>query len=171
MLVEGGESQVEDRVERESGSEAQGGSQGLEGGEEREQVIPEDRIAQMYKVILDAGPQGLTQSEAWKALNLTSREGSRLAIRLERRGLIKRERVVRDGRWTYLLVPLVQPLRFVSVEEAPCLTCKYEPRCRPGSEINPINCPPDLYGKGIAAWVLREWEKKVRQASDVASLR
>jgi hypothetical protein len=64
-LVGGGESQVEDRVERESGSEAQGGSQGLEGGEEREQVIPEDRIAQMYKVILDAGPQGLTQSEAW----------------------------------------------------------------------------------------------------------
>lgn len=128
-----------------------------EQAQEREDEIYADRIAMMYKAILEGGTQGITQSDAWKKLNLTSREGSRIAIRLERRGLIRRERVVKDGRWTYVLIPLVKPLAFSSIESAPCLTCRFETICRPGADINPINCPPDKEGRGIGSWALAEW--------------
>jgi DNA-binding Lrp family transcriptional regulator len=127
--------------------------------ERAEDEVYADRIALMYKAILEGGSEGITQSDAWKKLNLTSREGSRIAIRLERRGLIRRERVVKDGRWTYVLIPLVKPLAFRSIETSPCLVCRYETVCRPGADINPINCPPDREGKGIASWALYEWRR------------
>lgn len=49
---------------------------------------------------------GILQSEVWKRLGTNSREGSRIAIRLERRRLIQRERVLSNGRWSLRLTRL-----------------------------------------------------------------
>ena len=48
----------------------------------------------------------LPQSELWKALNLSSRGGSRIAQSLAEKGLIEREQTTHEGRVTYLLTPI-----------------------------------------------------------------
>ncbi|MFW6383884.1 MAG: helix-turn-helix transcriptional regulator [Halodesulfurarchaeum sp.] len=47
------------------------------------------------------------QSELWKELDVSSRKGSRLASKLEERGLIEREQTVHGGNRTYRLEPVV----------------------------------------------------------------
>ena len=45
-----------------------------------------DLTSRVYKLVVERGKDGVLQSEIWKELGLTSRDGSRLAIRLEKRG-------------------------------------------------------------------------------------
>lgn len=70
-----------------------------------------DLTSRTYKAIVEHGMQGILQSQLWKELNLTSRDGSRLAIRLEKRGMIRREKVLENGRWTYRLYPIRMPIK------------------------------------------------------------
>jgi len=44
------------------------------------------------------------QSELWKALDVTSRTGSRIAKRLEEKGVVTREQTTHDGNNTYRLI-------------------------------------------------------------------
>ncbi|MFB6132167.1 MAG: helix-turn-helix transcriptional regulator [Halanaeroarchaeum sp.] len=48
------------------------------------------------------------QSEFWKALDVSSRKGSRIATALEEAGLIEREKAVYEGNTTYELSPVVR---------------------------------------------------------------
>jgi predicted DNA-binding transcriptional regulator len=100
-----------------------------------------DLTSRVYKLVVERGKDGVLQSEIWKELGLTSRDGSRLAIRLERRGLIGRVKVLEDGRWTYKLTPLRFPTDMASIERAPCITCQYESKCSIDGEITPYICP------------------------------
>ena len=45
------------------------------------------------EIIADFEEKGMLQSDLWKKLKLNSRDGSRPALRLERRGLISREKI------------------------------------------------------------------------------
>ena len=47
------------------------------------------------RLIYDAGDEGLLQSELWKLLDVSSREGSRLAKKFEEKGRIIREKVIK----------------------------------------------------------------------------
>ena len=58
---------------------------------------------QAYELI--TAREGLLQSELWKALEATSRKGSRLATSLEEKGLIERAQTTQNGQRTYLLTP------------------------------------------------------------------
>lgn len=89
----------------------------------------EDLISKVYRLVLSSGSEGLLQSELWKKLDLTSRDGSRIATKLEKRRLIVRKRILYNGRWTYKLIPLVIPIDTSSIEGLPCLTCPYESEC------------------------------------------
>ena len=100
-----------------------------------------DLTSRVYKLVVERGKDGVLQSEIWKELGLTSRDGSRLAIRLERRGLIGRVKVLEDGRWTYKLTPLRFPTDMASVERAPCIICQFETKCSIDGEISPYICP------------------------------
>ena len=112
-----------------------------------------DLTSRVYKLVVERGKDGVLQSEIWKELGLTSRDGSRLAIRLERRGLIGRVKVLEDGRWTYKLTPLRFPTDMVSIERAPCIVCPYESKCNIDGEISPYNCP------WIGPWVMKEFKE------------
>ena len=112
-----------------------------------------DLTSRVYKLVVERGKDGVLQSEIWKELGLTSRDGSRLAIRLERRGLIGRVKVLEDGRWTYKLTPLRFPTDMVSIERAPCIVCPYESKCNIDGEISPYNCP------WIGPWVVKEFKE------------
>jgi len=109
-----------------------------------------DLTSRVYKLVVERGRDGVLQSEIWKELGLTSRDGSRLAIRLERRGLIGRVKVLEEGRWTYKLTPLRFPTDMASIEKAPCIVCQYEPKCSVDGEISPYVCP------WIGPWVIEE---------------
>ena len=109
-----------------------------------------DLTSRVYRLVVERGRDGVLQSEIWKELGLTSRDGSRLAIRLERRGLIGRVKVLEEGRWTYKLTPLRFPTDMTSIEKAPCIICQYESKCSIEGEISPYVCP------WIGPWVVEE---------------
>ena len=109
-----------------------------------------DLTSRVYKLVVERGRDGVLQSEIWKELGLTSRDGSRLAIRLERRGLIGRVKVLEEGRWTYKLTPLRFPTDMASIEKAPCIICQYESKCSVDGEVSPYVCP------WLGPWVIEE---------------
>jgi predicted DNA-binding transcriptional regulator len=112
-----------------------------------------DLTSKVYKLVVEHGAEGVLQSELWKELTLTSRDGSRLAIRLERRGMVRREKILEEGRWTYKLTPLRMPVQIQSIEQAPCITCPYESKCSLTGVVSPLSCP------WIHEWVIEEYRK------------
>lgn len=55
--------------------------------------------------VMNTGFGGVLQSDLWRELGATSREGSRISLKLESKGMIRREKELREGRWTYRLFP------------------------------------------------------------------
>ena len=84
--------------------------------------------------------KGILQSELWKKLKLSSRDGSRLALKLERMGMITREKILEKERWTYKLIIKKIPISTKSIEGSPCLTCPVEAKCSIDGEISPKTC-------------------------------
>ena len=106
------------------------------------------------EIIADYETDGVFQSELWKKLKLSSRDGSRLALKLERMGMITREKILEKERWTYKLIIKKIPISTKSLEGAPCLTCPVEAKCSLDSEISPKTC------QWIEDWVLLELKNK-----------
>lgn len=90
--------------------------------------------------VMNTGHEGVLQSDLWHKLGGSSREGSRISIKLENKGLIRREKELRDGRWTYRLFPKRLPASIDSIADCPCLMCPDNPRCDPSSTISPQGC-------------------------------
>ncbi|HET7336508.1 MAG TPA: transcriptional regulator [Candidatus Nitrosotalea sp.] len=105
-------------------------------------------------LVAKRGDNGMFQSELWKKLKLSSRDGSRLALKLERQHLVKREKILENGRWTYKLKIAHVPVTTQSIESAPCLICPVESKCTLEGEISPRTCPL------IEQWVLTELTTK-----------
>jgi len=74
-------------------------------------------------LIVNNGHDGVLQSELWRELGASSREGSRVALKLESKGLILREKELCDGRWTYRLYPKRLPASIDTIVNCPCLMC------------------------------------------------
>jgi len=90
--------------------------------------------------IINTRYEGVLQSELWRKLGASSREGSRIAIKLEGKGLIRRARELRNGRWTYRLFPKRLPASIESIATCPCLMCPDNFRCDPSSTTSPQSC-------------------------------
>jgi DNA-binding MarR family transcriptional regulator len=60
----------------------------------------DDLEQRALKLIVEKGDEGILQRDIWRALGGTSREGSRIALRLEAQKLITRERELANGRST-----------------------------------------------------------------------
>lgn len=99
-------------------------------------------------VVVNNGNEGVLQSELWRKLDATSREGSRIALKLETKGLILREKELFEGRWTYRLFPKRKPASLNSIIDSPCLMCPNDARCGAWSQISPNHCPR------LTAWIL-----------------
>ena len=106
-------------------------------------------------LIINTGYEGVLQSELWRNLEASSREGSRIAIKLENKGLTRRERELRNGRWTYRIYPKRVPASIDSIADCPCLMCPYNSRCGSSSSITPYNC------EKLTEWLLYIAEKEV----------
>jgi hypothetical protein len=90
--------------------------------------------------VMNTGFEGVLQSELWHELGASSREGSRISIKLEIKGLIRREKELREGRWTYRLFPKRMPASIETIVDCPCLMCPDNPRCDPSGAISPQTC-------------------------------
>jgi len=106
------------------------------------------------EIIAGYETEGTLQSELWKKLKLSSRDGSRLALKLERMGMIMREKILEKERWTYRLVIKKIPISTKSIEGAPCLTCSVQSKCSIDGEISPKTC------QWIEDWVMIELKNK-----------
>jgi hypothetical protein len=99
------------------------------------------------KLIFDAGDEGFLQSELWKQLGITSREGSRIVKKFEEKGKVKREQILHNGRWTFNLYFTKQPVTFESIERCPCFICFDIDKCFRGGTKDPNTCI------NITAWI------------------
>jgi len=106
------------------------------------------------EIIADCESDGILQSQLWKKFKLSSRDGSRLALKLERMGNITREKILEKERWTYKLIIKKTPVSTKSIEGAPCLTCPVEAKCSLDGEISPKTC------QWIEDWVMIELKNK-----------
>jgi hypothetical protein len=98
--------------------------------------------------VMNTGHDGVLQADLWHKLGASSREGSRISLKLESKGLIRREKELRDGRWTYRLFPKRLPASIDSIADCPCLMCPDNPRCDPSSMISPQGC------ERLTGWLL-----------------
>jgi len=90
--------------------------------------------------VTNTGFEGVLQSDLWRKLGASSREGSRISLKLEEKGLIRRDKELRGGRWTYRLYPKRLPASIDTIVDCPCLMCPDNQRCDPSSAISPQSC-------------------------------
>ncbi|MCJ8306853.1 MAG: transcriptional regulator [Nitrosopumilus sp.] len=121
-----------------------------------EKVDMERLTNKVYDILAERESDGMFQSELWKKLKLSSRDGSRLALKLERMGTITREKLLEKGRWTYRLIIKKSPVSTRSIENAPCLVCPVEQKCSIDGEISPKSC------QLIEDWVIAEMKKPAK---------
>ncbi len=107
--------------------------------------------------IANTGGEGVLQVDLWRQLDASSREGSRIALKLEDKGFIRRERVLFEGRWTFRLYPQRKPVSIKSIIDCPCITCSVSIRCGAYGATSPNDCEK-----------LTEWlTQRVREESGV----
>jgi len=121
-----------------------------------EKVDMERLTNKVCDILVEHESDGMFQSELWKKLKLTSRDGSRLALKLERMGTITREKLLENNRWTYKLILKKTPISTQSIVNAPCLVCPVEQKCSLEGEISPRSC------QFIEDWVILEMKKPVK---------
>ena len=121
-----------------------------------EKVDMEKLTNKVCDILAERESNGMFQSELWKKLKLTSRDGSRLALKLERMGTITREKILEKGRWTYKLILKKTPISTQSIVNAPCLVCPVEQKCSLEGEISPRTC------QLIEDWVIIEMKKSTK---------
>ena len=118
-----------------------------------EKVDMERLTNKICDILAERESDGMFQSELWKKLKLSSRDGSRLSLKLERMGTITREKLLENDRWTYKLILKKTPISTQSIENSPCLVCTVEQKCSIDGEISPKTC------QLIEDWVIAEFKK------------
>ena len=117
-------------------------------------------VHQALQLIVNTGDHGVLQSELWRKLSASSREGSRIALKLENKGFIRRERELFGGRWTYRLYPKKRPTSINSIIDCPCLMCPEAFRCGAWSSISPNKC------EKLTDWILRLMQNGTNPSGD-----
>lgn len=92
------------------------------------------------QIIMQCGEKGILQSELWRELKASSREGSRISLNLEKKKQIRREHELHDGRWTYRAFINTQQIEVDSILKIPCVFCPDLFKCEIGSEVSPNTC-------------------------------
>ena len=121
-----------------------------------EKVDMERLTNKICDILAERESDGMLQSELWKKLKLSGRDGSRLSLKLERMGTITREKLLENDRWTYKLILKKTPVSTESIVNAPCLVCTVEQKCSLEGEISPKTC------QLIEDWVIAELKKPLK---------
>jgi len=107
--------------------------------------VKREREKRAFQLILESGEEGILQSEMWKRLGAYSQTGAIIARKLEKMNIIKRQRELHDGRWTYRLISTQKPITVNSIIDCPCTACNDIDRCTPGLFVSPLFCKKLTY--------------------------
>jgi hypothetical protein len=100
------------------------------------------------KLIFNKGSEGILQTDMWRALRVTSREGSRISLKLEAKNLITRERELANRRWTFRLFINIRRINIDSLLDVPCFFCEDIENCEVGRGISSSTC------EKLTSWLL-----------------
>ena len=100
----------------------------------------DDLQKRALKLIMDTGDEGILQRDMWRALGATSREGSRVSLRLEEQNLITRTRELANGRWTNRIYINMRRVELDSIIDVPCMICEDIQHCEMGGGISSSQC-------------------------------
>ena len=117
----------------------------------------DDLEKRALKLIIESGDDGILQRDLWRELGATSREGSRISLRLEAQNLITRERELANGRWTHRLVANIRRVEIDSLLDVPCFICEDIQKCEVGRGISSSTC------KLLTQWLLSHQERNLHQ--------
>jgi len=117
--------------------------------------IPREEVM-IIKYLLKNSERDIYQSQISKELNIDPRVVSKILIRLEEKGAIKREPVIYESRKTLLIKPVKEALIelmekagidpytpkevFERIKDIPCITCPYIYKCYEGGYYDPTTC-------------------------------
>jgi hypothetical protein len=104
----------------------------------------------VLQIIKDQGTEGILQSQLWKKISASSREGSRVSLRLEKAHLIDRKRELHEGKWTYRLIAKKRAVKVDSLLNFICAFCVEQERCGLGGTISPVTC------EVLSRWLLEK---------------
>ena len=98
--------------------------------------------------VVGTGYQGVLQSDLWRELGASSREGSRVSINWKRRDLSAEKKNCKkaDGPIGSTLKGL--PASIETIVDCPCLLCPDNARCDPTTALSPKSCPK------LTDWIL-----------------
>ena len=100
----------------------------------------DDLERRAFQVVANKGGDGILQCELWRELNTSGRDGSRISLKLEDKNLIKREKELFEGRWTYRIFARKHPAEIDSILDISCVSCINLYKCEAGSEFSPNTC-------------------------------
>ncbi|MCS7112377.1 MAG: MarR family transcriptional regulator [Nitrososphaerota archaeon] len=100
--------------------------------------------------IIRSSEDGILQSDLCRKLEVSSKEGARIVSNLERKGLIRRERILHSSRWTYKLIIVDNESSYTSIEYAPCILCEKDSLCGVGGDTSHLKC------RLLEEWVLNQ---------------
>jgi len=104
----------------------------------------EERILRFLREI----DEPIIQPEIARRLNVSSRDVSRILAKLEKKGVIKREKVIMKGRRTFKVFPLREAEPLDALLECPCFSCPYLEMCGEKQEHDPSTC------RKLTEWLL-----------------
>lgn len=104
--------------------------------------MPESLEDKILSILQNAEDLAMTQSGLAKALEMTSRDISRIVVKLERRGVVKRLQVKDGGRSSYSvkLLKRTPKIDLNDVVWCACFTCPDLERCGRGQPVSPETC-------------------------------
>jgi len=107
--------------------------------------VKREREKRAFQLILESGEEGILQIEMRRILGADTREGSVIALKFLKGGIIKRLKELHESRWTYRLISTRKPITVESIIDCPCMACNDIERCIPGLLVSPFLCKKLTY--------------------------
>ena len=104
--------------------------------------MPESLEDRILSILQSSEDLAMTQSGLAKVLEMTTRDISRVVIKLERRGVVKRLQVKDGGRSSYnvKLLKKTPKIDLNDVVWCACFTCADLEKCGRGQPVSPETC-------------------------------
>jgi hypothetical protein len=104
--------------------------------------LPESLEDKILSILQNSESLTMTQSGLAKVLEMTSRDISRIVLKLERRGVVKRLQVKEGGRSSYnvKLLKKTPKIDLNDVVWCSCFTCPDLEKCGRGQPVSPETC-------------------------------
>jgi len=118
----------------------------------------EDLLKRAYDIISQSS-EGILQTDLHKSLKISSKEATQIIRELIKRGIVKREKVLHKGKWTYRLTAKKPEGGLGIIGNLFCLICPLESRCSKDDPKYLIVC------RHLEKWAIEKYEEHIEELS------